>query len=153
MAQFKLVNESQDDYSKDVLLQAMILLEIVYAGELICYKIARDLKLGGYVDSLFQTKKKALKSALDKIEKANAELRYAFDEKFDKIVNKIPGEESFAYKYIQKNANDILQLLLIYFARGDGDQAKKDSMKKALMNFKPNPDYNLEGILQYYNFK
>ena len=50
-------------------------------------------------------------------------------------------------------ANDVVELLLIYFARSDGDMVKKQNMKKALLNFKPVKGIDLEAIMDYYKIK
>lgn len=47
-------------------------------------------------------------------------------------------------------ANDVVQLLLIYFARSDGDMERKDKMKKALLNFKPIKEVDLDALMVYY---
>ena len=50
------------------------------------------------------------------------------------------------------NGKEIVQLLLIYHSRGDGDQDKKGQMKRALRNFKPLKDIDLDAIMKYYKF-
>ena len=52
--------------------------------------------------------------------------------------------------FVQAMANDVVQLLLIYFGRSDGDMERKDKMKKALLNFKPIKEVNLDALMEYY---
>lgn len=55
--------------------------------------------------------------------------------------------------FLQAMANDVVELLLIYFARTDGGMQKKQNMKKALLNFKPVNGIDLDAIMDYYKIK
>lgn len=148
-----IVNKDGSDFSQEVIVQLAICLEAVYAAEIICYRVSDTLDRSGYINSLFQKRKQTYNKARRMLQDVISNLEVAFDNTFDNIVYKEDGEERMRADHVHGTANDLVQLLLIYFARGDGDQDKKDKMKKALMNFKPTLDIDLDAIMKYYNFK
>ena len=106
----------------------------------------------GYVVTLFQRRKQCLNNARRKVEAIIRDLEVAFDETFDKIAG-CQGDAVDRVDFLQAMANDIVELLLIYFARSDGDMVKKQNMKKALLNFKPVKGIDLDAIMEYYKIK
>ena len=149
----KLLNEQGTDFSREVLIQLAICLNIVWAAEIICYKVARTLDASGYISSLFQKRKQSFNKARTGLQTIIRDLETAFDGTFDRIVNKVDGKECMTQDYLQGTANDVVELLLIYYMRGDGDQDRKDKMKKALMRFKPVKDFDVDALAEYYKFK
>ena len=147
-----ILNKDKTDFSSEVLVQLAIMLECVYAAELIAYKVSATLDRHGYVGTLFQRRKQCLNSARRKVEAIIRDLEVAFDETFDKIAG-CQGDAVDRTDFLQAMANDIVELLLIYFARSDGDMVKKQNMKKALLNFKPVNGIDLEAIMDYYKIK
>ena len=147
-----ILNENKVDFSNEIMIQLAIMLEAVYAAEIIGYKVSRTLDTSGFVNSLFQKRKQKFRAGRQKIESLIKDFEVAFDDTFDRIIAR-PGEEMLRANHLQLIANDIVQLLLIYHSRGDGNQDKKDQMKKALMNFKPLDDIDLDAIMKYYKFK
>lgn len=147
-----ILNENKVDFSNEIMIQLAIMLEAVYAAEIIGYKVSRTLDSSGFINSLFQKRKQKFRAGRQKIESLIKDFEVAFDDTFDRIIAR-PGEEMLRANHLQLIANDIVQLLLIYHSRGDGNQDKKDQMKKALMNFKPLDDIDLDAIMKYYKFK
>ncbi len=147
-----ILNENKVDFSNEIMIQLAIMLEAVYAAEIIGYKVSRTLDSSGFINSLFQKRKQKFRAGRQKIESLIKDFEVAFDDTFDRIISR-PGEEMLRANHLQLIANDIVQLLLIYHSRGDGNQDKKDQMKKALMNFKPLDDIDLDAIMKYYKFK
>lgn len=149
----KLLNDTKNDCSNEVMIQLAISLEAVWAAEIICYRLSATLDALGARGTFFQEKKQALNKARRMIQQTITYLETAFDKTFDDIFTRREGEEAMRTEHIQMLANDLVQLLLIYYARGDGDMDRKDSMKRALLNFKPVKDIDLDSIMKYYNFK
>lgn len=147
-----ILNENKVDFSNEIMIQLAIMLEAVYAAEIIGYKVSRTLDSSGFINSLFQKRKQKFRAGRQKIEGLIKDFEVAFDDTFDRIIAR-PGKEMLRANHLQLIANDIVQLLLIYHSRGDGNQDKKDQMKKALMNFKPLDDIDLDAIMKYYKFK
>lgn len=147
-----ILNKDKTDFSAEVLVQLAIMLEYVYAAELIAYKVSGTLDRNGYVGTLFQRRKQCLNNARRKVEAIIRDLEVAFDETFDKIAG-CQGEAMERTDFLQAMANDVVELLLIYFARSDGDMVKKQNMKKALLNFKPVKGIDLDAIMDYYKIK
>ena len=147
-----ILNKDKTDFSAEVLVQLAIMLECVYAAELIAYKVSSTLDRNGYVGTLFQRRKQCLNNARRKVEAIIRDLEVAFDETFDKIAG-CQGDAVDRVDFLQAMANDVVELLLIYFARSDGDMVKKQNMKKALLNFKPVKNIDLEAIMDYYKIK
>ena len=106
----------------------------------------------GYVGTLFQRRKQCLNNARRKVEAIIRDLEVAFDETFDKIAG-CQGDAVDRVDFLQAMANDVVELLLIYFARTDGDMVKKQNMKKALLNFKAVKNIDLDAIMEYYKIK
>ena len=147
-----ILNKDKTDFSAEVLVQLAIMLECVYAAELIAYKVGGTLDRNGYVGTLFQRRKQCLNNARRKVEAIIRDLEVAFDETFDKIAG-CQGDAVDRVDFLQAMANDVVELLLIYFARSDGDMVKKQNMKKALLNFKPVKGIDLDAIMDYYKIK
>ena len=147
-----ILNKDKTDFSAEVLVQLAIMLECVYAAELIAYTVSGTLDRNGYVGTLFQRRKQCLNNARRKVEAIIRDLEVAFDETFDKIAG-CQGDAVDRVDFLQAMANDIVELLLIYFARTDGDMQKKRQMKKALLNFKPVKGIDLDAIMEYYKIK
>lgn len=157
-----IINEKGTDFSVDILVLLGIMLECVWGAEIVAYKVSRMLEqnqdrpecLGfNITNSLFKRKKESIREARTFIQMALARLEKAFDKTFDRVMER-EGEEGLRAGYMQKTANDIVQLLIIYYSRADGDIGKRDRMKKALMNFKPDDNMvDLEGLLKYFDFK
>ena len=147
-----ILNKDKTDFSAEVLVQLAIMLERVYAAELIAYKVSGTLDRNGYVGTLFQRRKQCLNNARRKVEAIIRDLEVAFDETFDKIAG-CQGDAVDRVDFLQAMANDVVELLLIYFARSDGDMVKKQNMKKALLNFKPVKNIDLDAIMDYYKIK
>ena len=80
-----ILNKDKTDFSAEVLVQLAIMLECVYAAELIAYKVSGTLDRHGYVGTLFQRRKQCLNNARRKVEAIIRDLEVAFDETFDKI--------------------------------------------------------------------
>lgn len=119
---------------------------------MIAYKVSRSLDAYGVQGSLFQKRKQALNNARRGLQEVIRQLEIAFDESIDQV---FVNEKQLTGQYgaFQKLASDTLQMLLIYHARGEGDQEKRDRMKKALLNFKPESTIDLDAIMKYYDFK
>ena len=147
-----ILNKDKTDFSAEVLVQLAIMLLCVYASELIAYKVSGTLDRNGYVGTLFQRRKQCLNNARRKVEAIIRDLEVAFDETFDKIAG-CQGDAVDRVDFLQAMANDVVELLLIYFARSDGDMVKKQNMKKALLNFKPVKGIDLDAIMEYYKIK
>lgn len=148
-----IVNKDKSDFSLEVMVQLAICLEAVYAAEIICYRMADRLDHSNYINTLFQRRKQSFNKARKMLQEIIRNLEIAFDDTFSNITGKKDGNDIKRADFLHGTANDIVELLLIYFARGDGDQTKKDNMKKALMNFKPNLDIDLDAIMKFYDFK
>ena len=147
-----ILNKDKTDFSAEILVQLAIILLAVYAAELIAYKVSGTLDRNGYVGTLFQRRKQCLNNARRKVEAIIRDLEVAFDETFDKIAG-CQGDAVDRVDFLQAMANDVVELLLIYFARTDGDMVKKQNMKKALLNFKPVKNIDLDAIMDYYKIK
>lgn len=147
----KLLNEDRTDFSNEIMVQLAIMLECTYAAELIAYRVSRDLDNSGIKNTLFQKKKQLFNQARRKTQEIIRDLEVSLDGTFADIQRK--NLEKFdGTDYVHGLANDILQLLLIYYARSDGDPETRKRMKKALANFKPNPEIDLTELMKYYKF-
>lgn len=148
----KLLNEDNTDFSNEIMVQLAIMLECTYAAELIAYRVSRDLDNSRIKETLFQKKKQLFNRARTKTQEIIRDLEVSLDGTFADI-QKRNFERFGNTDYVQGLANDILQVLLIYYARSDGDPETRKRMKKALANFKPNPEIDLGELMKYYKFE
>ena len=49
----KILADNKKDFSAEVMIQLAIMLEAVYAAEIIAYKVSRTLDTSGFVNTLF----------------------------------------------------------------------------------------------------
>lgn len=156
----QLMNEEMTDFSEEGLILFAIALENVYAAQLVMERIVRamdrigkqngPMKLTGWI----KDRMKYMNQAKDHSHKLLATLNAGYDDIFARIYNKVPDEAAKRFNDLQWLANDIVKLLLIYMSRTDYSGEKRSRMKKALLNFKPdNPDIDLKGLMEYFNFE
>lgn len=148
----KLLNKEKNDISDDLYISLGIMLECVWAAEIIAYRIAETMDSIKAKGTLVQEKKQCLNKARRMNQDMIRNLEIAFDDTFN-MCGAGRNEGGLFMDEIQECANDIVKLLLIYYARGDGDWERKDKMKAALLNFKPVKDVDLSGLLKYFNLQ
>lgn len=148
----KLLNKEKNDISDDLYISLGIMLECVWAAEIIAYRIAETMDSIKAKGTLVQEKKQCLNKARRMTQDIIRNLEIAFDDTFNMCGSR-RGIDGLFMDEIQECANDIVKLLLIYYARGDGDWEKKDRMKAALLNFKPLVGVDLTGMLKYFNLQ
>jgi len=151
----KLLNEKGDDLSNESIVLMAIMLEMAWAMQIVGAKTLKALDALGVNRSFFHEKQRAFTSARDYMDKTIKQLDFALDDKFQFIFERVPGHYKRRLNAIQWQANEIIQLLLIMYSRSDSDFDKRDRMKKALMNFKPDPDtpVDLDSMMRFFRFK
>lgn len=151
----KLLNDTNTDLSNEMIVQLAIVLEMVLGAEIICYRCARSFDAINAKGIFFQEKKRSINNARKSIENCISQLEMGFDGMFEKVWNKIPGQQAKRCDAMQWLANDVIKLLLIYYSRADSDIEKRKRMQKALLNFKPDAEtsFNLDEMLKYYNIE
>ena len=148
-----LLNKERDDLSKEGYVIIALFLEMIYGCEVIAYQMSDALDRIGAKGTLFQKKKQALNNARKQADGLVRNLEIAFDETFSQIFNRITGREVLVTESVQALANDLIRLGLVYLSRGDGDPEKRARMQKALENFKPMPDINLDEMLKFFSIE
>ena len=78
----KLLADNKKDFSAEVMIQLAIMLEAVYAAEIIAYKVSRTLDTSGFVNTLFQKRKQKFRAGRQKIEGIIKDFEVAFDDTF-----------------------------------------------------------------------
>lgn len=148
-----LLNKEKDDLSQEGYVIIAIFLEMIYASNIIAYQMSDALDRLGCRGTLFQKKKQNLNQARKAVDGIIRNLEVSFDGTFSQIFNRMTGHEALVTESVQALANDVIRLLLVYFSRGDGDPDKRAKMQKALENFKPMPDINLNELLKFFQIK
>lgn len=150
----KIYNNDHTDFSYEVMIQLAVMLHCVMSAEIIAYRMDGLLRFMGDNGNLFSVKKDVLKSIRLDIKRALDKMEKAFDGTFDKICNNDPGKAAFRHDFIMERANEIVQLLLIYYSRIDGQPDRNRNIQKAIMNFKPaDCAVDVTEVLKYYDFK
>jgi len=147
-----IIDKQRKDFSEEAYVQLSIAMVAVWAAEIICYHVGDTLDGMLIKDTFFQKKRNVFKNARAQLQHLIAYLDYHFEKDFDIVLAKDRIGGKSPADLVTKNANDIVQLLLIYMSRGDMDFEKRDSMKRALMNFKPIAEIDLDAIMNYYKF-
>lgn len=148
----KILNQLNTDFSEEVILQLALMMDCVMAAELVAYKVSRTLDDKGIKNSLFQMKRKKFNDARRKLQDILRNLEVSFDGVMDNVTHNAIKKYNQP-DVLQVRGNDVLQMLLIYSARCDGSPEKAEAMKKALRNFKADPEIDLAEIEKYYQFK
>lgn len=145
-----LLNEDCSDMSQEGYVIMAIFLEMIYGCEIIAYQMSDALDRIGAKGTLFQTRKQNLNQARRSMDGIVRNLETAFDGTFDQVFNRLTGKEVLVTESVQALANDMIRLMLVYFSRGDGDPDKRKNMQKALENFKPMPNIDLNKLLKFF---
>lgn len=149
----KVLNREGNDLSPEMVLQLVVALECIFSSEIIFYRAAEILDQSGVSKTLFQEKKHKVREARQLMQRVIRNLECAFDDTLNKVYNKIEGQELVRCEAVHGLANDIVHLLLIIFAKTDGNPAKRESVKKALLNYKDEwEDLDLKELLKFYKY-
>lgn len=147
----KLLNDKGTDLSREGYLNLALLMVMVYACELICFRLARHLDALRVRGSLVQARRREMHQARLHLDGLIGCLTHAFDSSLLRAMTQVNGEEAERTKHIQWLANDTIKMLIIYFVKGDGKPEVKDRMKAALMNFKSVEDeMDIKDLQSYY---
>lgn len=153
MAQMQLFNAEYSDFSKEGILLWAAMLECIYGAQIISARMdraMRSLRVTGETTK----RHRYINQAAKLCRQLEACLSAGYDSLFEKMYDKKPEEGAQRFNDLQFLANDIVRLLLIYLSRVDSDDAKRNKMKKALLNFKPeDATIDLEAMLRFFDFK
>lgn len=138
------------EFSDEVLTQLAIMSECVYAAEIIAYRMSRILDSQGVKGTVFQNRKQALNNARRGLDSCLHCLEQAFDVQ---VFERATGDDASRAEALHYQANDVIQVLLLYFSRCDEAEGKRDAIKKMLRRFKQNPGLDIESVLDYYRVK
>lgn len=147
-----LVNKEGNDLSNEGYVTLAVLLEMMWAADIMSYQIADAMHRLGQRTSLVQRKRYHFNQARKEIERFTSHLEVAFDDTFNSVFQMVAGECTDRTNQVQYIANDIIDILLIYFSRGDGNPEKRTQMKKALLNFKETEGIDLNGLRKFFKF-
>lgn len=142
-------NQTQDEFSNEIFILHGVMMYNIWVSELIAYRLSTTMDSLAQRNQICQEKKHHLNKYRRMLMDMQKSLEVVFDVNFNSIAKVDPSY----YEEMEKNANDLARLQLIYLGRGDYDWEKRDRMKQALLNFKPLPDVDVEEILKYFNLK
>lgn len=143
-------DESRCEFSDEVVTQLAIMSECVYAAEIIAYRMSRILDSDGVKGTVFQNRKQALSNARRGLDQMLRNLEQAFDVQ---VFERATGDSKDRAEALHFQANDVVQVLLLYFSRCDEAEGKRDAIKKMIRRFKQNPGLDIESIIDYYRVK
>jgi len=151
----KLLNDKGDDLSNESIVLMAMMLEMAWAMQIVGARALKALDALGVNRSFFHEKQNAFTNSKKYMDLAIKQLDFALDDKFRFIFDRVPEHVKERSNAIQWQANEIIQVLLIMYSRSDSDFAKRERMKKALMNFKPDPDtpVDLDSMMRFFRFK
>ena len=137
-------------FTDEVVTQLAVMAECVYGAELIAYRMSRILDSKGIKGTVFQNRKQALTRARQGLDNCLHNLEIAFD---TQVFERATGSSTERAEALHYQANDVVQLLLLYFSRCDESEGKRDAIKKMLRRFKQNPGLDIESVIDYYKVK
>ena len=148
-------NDNNTDFSNEFIILMALVIEMVNASEMICYKISRDLEHSGYRNTFFQQKKQCIGNIKKSVDYIASQINTGFDDVMQRIISKSVGEETYTFDCMQHLSLDTIRLLLEYHSRCDGDIQKPERVHKAIMNFKEieKNRFDLKALLEYFNTK
>ena len=138
------------EFTDEVVTQLAVMAECVYGAELIAYLMSRVLDQKGITGTVFHNRKQALTRARQALDNCLHNLEIAFDTQVFDRATRNSAERTEALHY---QANDVVQVLLLYFSRCDESEGKRDAIKKMLRRFKQNPGLDIESVIDYYRVK
>lgn len=153
-----LIKDDISDFTPEGYTTLASLMALVYAGEILAYRVSDSLDAMGYRSTVFHKRKRALNTARRQIQGAISNLETAFDVDFEDIVFGDPAEDS-AKKDAEFHAlaAETLKLALIFMAKSEGmEYGKRQNIFRMMMNFKGGPaseKINLSALLTYFKFE
>lgn len=147
-----LTNKEGNDLSPEGYIQLALCLEMVYAMQIMGYRMSNALDSIGARGNFFQKKKMAFNKARTQFDSFLKNLDVAFDGIFDDIFFR-EGNAGERSDELQKLANDVIRILLVWSSRLDGTDEKRKKLEKALLNFKQTSSFDLPAMFKFYNFK
>lgn len=143
-------DDNRRQFSDEVVTQLAIMSECVYAAEIIAYRMSRILDSQGVKETVFQNRKRALNNARRGLDQMLHNLEQAFD---IQVFERATGDSKDRAEALHFQANDVVQVLLLYFSRCDESEGKRDAIKKMLRRFKETPGLDIESVIDYYRVK
>lgn len=150
----KIYNNDHTDFSDEVMLQLALMYHCVMSAEIIGYRMDGLLQFMGEKGNTFGQKKVHLRETGLLLKRAVQNLEKYLDDDFGKICSADARQSGLRHDFLMERANEIVQLLLIYYSRIDGQPEKNRAIQKAIMNFKPSDlAVDIREVLKYYDFK
>lgn len=153
-----LIKDDISDFTPEGYTTLATMMSLVYAGEILAYRVAASMEAMGYKGTIFHNRRKALNTARRQIQGAINNLETAFDGDFDDIVFGGPLEDTARRdKELHALAAETLKLALIFMAKSEGmEYGKRQNIFKMMMNFKGgagSEKINLSALLSYFKFE
>lgn len=150
-----LIKKDFSDFSLEGYTSVASLMAMVYASEILAYRVSDALETIGMKKDVFHLKRKALNAARRQATSLITNLETAFDSDFSDIVLK-EGAEFAGQRDAEFHALacEVLELVLIFLAISEGaEYEKRMNIFKALRNFKVTADIDLPALLKYFRFE
>jgi hypothetical protein len=149
-----IVNRECTDLSAEGYAALAVLVEMVWAVQTLGHRMAYALDLIGARNCLVQKKKQAFNKAKTDVMGLLRGLEVAFDTTFDYATCRVKGEEAERTELLQRYADDILHLSLLFYSRVDGEDGdKKARVFRAISNFKQIPGFDAEALMSFFKLQ
>lgn len=150
----KIYNKDHTDFSDEIMLQLALLYHCVMSSEIIAYRMDGLLQMYHERNNTFGRKKQILRDTRLLMKRVITNMERYFDDDFGRICSADPEASGLRHDFLMERSNEIIQLLLIYYSRIDGQMEKNKAIQKALLNFKPSDiAVDIKDVLKYYDFK
>lgn len=101
-----------------------------------------------------QRKKQAFNDSKKAVTALLRGLEVAFDTTFDYATCRVKGEEAERTELLQRYADDLLHLSLLFYSRVDGeDEDKKARVFRAISNFKQIQGFDAEALMGFFKLQ
>lgn len=153
-----LIKKDFSDFSLEGYTSVASLMAMVYASEILAYRVSDALETIGMKKDVFHQKRKALNAARRQATSLITNLETAFDSDFSDIVLK-EGMEKAGTRDAEFHAlaAEILKLVLIFMAKSEGmEYGKRMNIFKMLMNFQGgegSKEIDINGLLSFFKYK
>lgn len=151
----RLINETRDDFSIEVLTVIGAVVSMTYASEIAAERLSSVLDMNGIRGTLLQEKKRYINAARRAADSFVHNLEAAFDDTMSEIVtNGGPGSIGERDSTLHGMGAEVLELVITYLAKSEGmEHEKRRNIFKMMNNFKDGGRVDLPALVKFFKFE
>lgn len=136
------------EFTDEVLTILAIVASMLFACQLIMELLSRSCKRENLTSSFFQKHKQTVNDATRYFRLLHTTLS-KFDGWFDDMMD---GKKENC-DYLQRNANDVVKLLLLFYSRTENHEEKRERIFSIIRSFDQEEHEDFNALFNYFNVK